>query len=733
MSWSFGASPLIVLLALALFGTAAYISYLNWRRSGRRRNVGLLELLRLLLIALLGFTLLRPEVVQVIKSKDQPEVHVLVDRSGSMATRDIQSPSNLLTRAEWINTQLSNEFWQPLASKTRVVLDEFGGTSSTHSTGTNTAPAVVGTDLNSALQRPLSRQGNLKAVLLLTDGDWNTGGSPLRAAAEFRERGVPVFAVGVGSEVPLPDVAFAAVSPPSYGLFGEQITIPFAIRSHLTNEVRTTIVLNDGTREEIRKEIVIPARGQMQDTILWYPRSVGEISLTLRIPVQPGELIPENNQEAFRISVRVEKLQVLVVDSLPRWEYRYLRNALARDPGVEVHSILFHPGMKAGGGRNYLPAFPTTREAISRYDVIFLGDVGIGEGELTEAQAELIRGLVEQQSSGLIFLPGSRGRQLTFANSALQDLIPVVLDNSKPNGQVLHNEAALTLTTAGKGHFLTRFEADDEMNARVWQALPGFYWSAAVEKSRPGAEVLAVHSSLRNASGRMPLLATRSAGTGKVLFMGSDSAWRWRRGVEDKYHYRFWSQVVRWMAHQRHLAGKEGVRLAYSPERPEPNDTVFLQSTVLDSAGFPAEEGPVIASITSPSGRAEQLRFSPIEGGWGVFKSQFKPSEPGRYKVVLDAPKQNRKLETELIVQQRTLEELGKPINRTILAEVSALSGGGTALLDGLEQIVQQISVAPEPKEQEKRIRIWSSPWWGGLILVLLSVYWVGRKAAGML
>jgi hypothetical protein len=555
----------------------------------------------------------------------------------------------------------------------------------------------------------------------------------LRAAAEFRERGVPVFAVGVGSEVPLPDVAFAAVSPPSYGLFGEQITIPFAIRSHLTNEVRTTIVLNDGTREEIRKEIVIPARGQMQDTILWYPRSVGEISLTLRIPVQPGELIPENNQEAFRISVRVEKLQVLVVDSLPRWEYRYLRNALARDPGVEVHSILFHPGMKAGGGRNYLPAFPTTREAISRYDVIFLGDVGIGEGELTEAQAELIRGLVEQQSSGLIFLPGSRGRQLTFANSALQDLIPVVLDISKPNGQVLHNEAALTLTTAGKGHFLTRFEADDEMNARVWQALPGFYWSAAVEKSRPGAEVLAVHSSLRNASGRMPLLATRSAGTGKVLFMGSDSAWRWRRGVEDKYHYRFWSQVVRWMAHQRHLAGKEGVRLAYSPERPEPNDTVFLQSTVLDSAGFPAEEGPVIASITSPSGRAEQLRFSPIEGGWGVFKSQFKPSEPGRYKVVLDAPKQNRKLETELIVQQRTLEELGKPINRTILAEVSALSGGGTALLDGLEQIVQQISVAPEPKEQEKRIRIWSSPWWGGLILVLLSVYWVGRKAAGML
>ncbi len=738
MNWSFGASPVVVTIALIIFIGAAYISYLNWRRSGRRRNVAWLETLRLLLIALLGFTLLRPEVVQVVKSKNQPEIAVLVDRSGSMATRDVQEAKALQTRIEWINSQLSNKFWQPLQGKTKVVIEEFGASSATNSPATKTNESTtvstpLATDLNAALERPLARDANLKAVLLLTDGDWNSGGSPLRAAAQYRERGVPVFAVGVGSEVPLPDIALDAVSPPSYGLFGEQITIPFTIRSHLTNEVRTTIVLDDGTREEVKKEIVIPARGQLQDTILWYPRSVGDVSLTLKLPVQPGELILENNQQKFRISVRVEKLQVLVVDSLPRWEYRYLRNALARDPGVEVHSLLYHPGMKAGGGRNYLPAFPGTREAISRYDVIFLGDVGIGEGELSEADAELIRGLVEQQSSGLIFLPGSRGRQLTFSNSALKDLIPVVLDTTKPNGQVLQNEAVLTLTTAGKGHFLTRFEADENLNAQVWQALPGFYWSAAVEKSRPGAEVLAVHSSLRNASGRMPLLATRSAGAGKVLFMGSDSAWRWRRGVEDRYHYRFWSQVVRWMAHQRHLAGKEGVRLAYSPERPEPNDTVFLQSTILDSAGFPAEEGPVTVSVTSPSGRSEHLRFSSVEGGWGVFKSQFRPSEPGRYKLVLDAPKQNRKLETELLVQQRTLEEIGRPINRSILAEISALSGGSSALMSGLEQLVQQISVAPEPKDLEKRIRIWSSPWWGALILILLSLYWVGRKAAGML
>lgn len=725
MNWSFGASWWVIVVALLILAGSGYISFLNWQKSGRRRAVARLEVLRFILIVLLGFTLLRPEVVQIVRSKNQPELTVLVDRSGSMETRDLQTSSNIQSRAEWVSTQLSNEFWRPLQGKTKVVVEEFGNIS--------TNVQNNGTDLNAALEKPLQREANLQAVLLLTDGDWNSGRSPLTAAAEYRERGVPVFALGVGSEVPLPDLILDAVTPPSYGLFGEQITIPFTIRSHLTNEVKTTIVLNDGTREETKKEIVIPAKGQFHDTILWYPRVVGDVSLTLKLPMQPGETVAENNQQSFRVSVRVEKLQVLVVDSLPRWEYRYLRNALARDPGVEVHSILYHPGMKTGGGRNYLASFPGTREAVSRYDVIFLGDVGIGQGELSEGDAELIRGLVEQQSSGLIFLPGRRGRQNTLKESALKDLLPVQFDETRAQGQSLQNEAVLTLTTMGKGHFLTRFEADEELNAQVWQALPGFFWSAAVEKARPGSEVLAVHSSLRNASGRMPLLATRSAGTGKVLFMGTDSAWRWRRGVEDKYHYRFWSQVVRWMAHQRHLSEKEGIRLAYTPERPEPNDTVFLQSTVLDAAGFPAEEGPVTGSIISPSGRAEHVQFSAVEGGWGVFKTQFRPSEAGTYKIALDAPKQNRKLETDLIVQQRVLEEKGRPINRGMLAEISGLTGGTAALADGLSEIIQKISLTPEPRALEKRIRIWSSPWWGGLLLTLLTAYWIGRKISGML
>jgi uncharacterized membrane protein len=727
--WSLSISTPVLLLAVCFWGWSAWLCYANWQRSGQRRSAKWLESLRFVLVTLLAITLLRPEFVKHIQRTQKPEIAVLCDVSGSMKTRDVVAGDKLVSRADWMDGQRKGEFWKPLEAGAKVVVENFAAPTA----GPNAAPTgAQGTDLGHALETTLQRERDLKAVLLLTDGDWNVGRSPVSAAMRFREQNVPVFCVSVGRETTLPDLVLESVSAPSYGLFGEQIAIPFRIRSFLPREVKTVVTLFDGKREESKKEIVIPPSGELQESILWSPHSVGDVALTVRLPVEAEETLPDNNEQTFRISVRVDTLKVLVVDSLPRWEYRYLRNALARDPGVEMSCILFHPGMNAGSGRHYLSAFPASKEAISRYDVIFLGDVGIGENELSANDAELIKGLVEQQGSGLVFLPGRRNREATFLNSPLKDLMPVVLDESKPEGIGLQNESTLTLSTSGRRHLLTRFDADEYRNDELWKQLPGFFWSASVEKARPGSEVIAVHSSLRNSWGRIPLLVTRAAGYGKVLFMGTDSAWRWRRGVEDKYHYRFWSQVVRWMAHQRHLSEKQGVRLSFTPEAPQAGDTVFLQCTVLDAAGFPIEDGDVVGKITSPSGRAERLEFTPVEGGWGVFKASFVPPEGGSFKLAVQCDRHNRQLETDLLVVQPLIEKQGQPANAQVLREIASLSQGAHASFELLDKVVQQISLLPEPKPLEQRIRLWSSPWWGGLILVLLGVYWTGRKLAGM-
>jgi hypothetical protein len=84
------------------------------------------------------------------------------------------------------------------------------------------------------------------------------------------------------------------------------------------------------------------------------------------------------------------------------------------------------------------------------------------------------------------------------------------------------------------------------------------------------------------------------------------------------------------------------------------------------------------------------------------------------------------------LVSRPQIEKEGQPVNAQILGEIAALTRGATFSMADLDKMVGQIALLPEPKPVEKRIRVWSDPAWGGAILLLLTLYWVGRKWAGL-
>jgi uncharacterized membrane protein len=730
-SWSIAFSWPALLLGLVFLAVTTWLSQQQYRRTGRRQSVRWLEVLRWLIVLLLFLTLLQPELRKLINPTVKPEVVVLCDRSRSMETEDVVTASNTLSRAAWLSQQRAGEFWKPIESRYTVKVEEFASPP-TNRTDAAAETAEEGTDINGALDGAMTGTRNLRAVVLLTDGDWNLGKSPITAATRMQVAGVPVFAISVGSEKYLPDLALVNVAVPAYGLVGEQVFIPFTVRSHLGRDVKTRVQLLAAGAEATSKEIIIPANGQVQDGVLWFPQRDGPTTLTLKFPVERDELRADNNQQNFTINIRRETLRVLVIDSLPRWEYRFLRNALSRDPSVEVRCLLFLPGLKAGGGRDYIDRFPETKDKLSVFDVVFIGDVGIGENELTKEQAELLKGLVEQQGSGLVFMPGRRGLQATLQDTALASICPVILDASKPKGLLTVEPATLNLTRLGRSHLLTRLANSEEANALVWKTLPGFSWCAGVERARPGSEVLGVHESLNNAYGRLPLLVTRPAGNGKTLFLGTDSAWRWRRGVEDRYHYRFWGQVVRWMSYQRHRAHDEGFRLAFTPDSPTPGDTVAVSATAFDELGQPLSDAMVTVEVTTPKGNTSRQTLTPVPGGWGVYQGQFVTEQRGKYPIKVSSDQTKRSMQTELEVRGVVREEVGRPAQPGSLKEIAVITRGRYGEAADLAAFIDTLATMPEPEPMEQRIRVWSSPWWGALLLLLLTVYWVGRKLSGL-
>jgi len=726
--WSFSISTWTVTAAAVLLTGSLWLAVRHVRGNRGARWLVPLEVLRFIAVALTLFTLFRPEYVSMIRRSRVPVVRVLCDASGSMGTIDVPGgASGLCARAAWVKQAEQADAWAPLKRRYKVEITEFSAPPPTNATAPD-----PGTDLNRALEGALGVAEPPRAVVLLSDGDWTAGLSPVTAATRLRLQEVPVFAVSVGSGTYLPDLELVQVAAPAYALVDESIALPFTLQSRLNREVRTRFSVDSAGCRPAFKDVVIPPFGQLQDAILLTPRKEGTFVFTAGIGVEPDEVLSNNNARVFSMALRREVLKVLVVECTPRWEYRFLRNALLRDPGIDARFLLLHPDMEPGTGRGYVRAFPATKADLQEYDVVFLGDVGIQQGQLTAEHAAWLKGLVEQQGSGVVFLPGTSGALSSLVASELADLMPVVTDKARASGIRQTTESSLVLTELGQGHLLTRLEDSPAANGMLWRSLPGFTWYAGVTRARPGSDILAVHANTRNEHGRIPLLVTRTCGNGKTLFMGTDSAWRWRRGVEDLYHYRFWGQVVRWMAHQRHLAHEGGVRFFYSPEAPSVGQVLSLNATVLDRSGFPLSGQTVEARIAGPKGGEHVVPLQEEAGGWDVFRGSFVPEAAGHYDVTIACDAEGRKVKAGLDVQAHPVEIVGRPARPDTLREVAAITRGECVGVEEFSAMVNRIAVLPESQPVERRFRLWCHPVWLSVLTGLLALVWVGRKLAGM-
>ncbi len=718
--WSLAVGWGFVLLILLLALTAC-------ARSGWRRATLLLESLRVLIAVCLAVTLLQPEWRRVFQPESKPVLALLHDVSGSMETRDVNGagPNENLSRAEAVQPLLDDAVWAPLKDRFDVIKQPFSSTEE---------PPTEATDLNAALATIAENQPQLAAVVLISDGDRNTGAPPATAATRLRMRNIPVLAVPVGSETRQPDVELTGFDVPAFAVAGKPLRIPFTLESALPREERVRLEMTVSTTGEvITHEITLPAMARLQDALIWRPQQPGPVRLKLTVPATGGEKNLANNELEAPLDVRKEQLRTLVIESFPRWEYRYLRNALERDPGVEVNTLLFHPDLgQMGAGRGYLPAFPK-EEDLTTYDVVFLGDVGVAPDQLSVEQCGLLHKLVRDQATGLVFLPGLRGAAATLWQTPLEELLPVIWDDAQPRGFGSDTPGRFVLTEAGTHSLLTKLEDNDEASARVWSALPGFQWYGPALRAKAGSEVLATHGTESNRFGRVPLIVTKTYGAGKILYMGADGAWRWRRGVEDKYHYRFWGQVVRWMAYQRNMARGEKMRLFYAPDRPRTGGSVTLNANVIALSGEPLREGVVIAQIAAPSGKTTSLRLTAAgEEAWGLFSGSFTPAEPGDHAIRLTSADAGEALDTVISVQGTSREKRGQPIRADILAEIAQLTRGEVIRDLAPEAVINAVQKLPEPAPLEQRVLLWAHPAWASLLILLLGVFWAGRKAAGV-
>jgi hypothetical protein len=66
------------------------------------------------------------------------------------------------------------------------------------------------------------------------------------------------------------------------------------------------------------------------------------------------------------------------------------------------------------------------------------------------------------------------------------------------------------------------------------------------------------------------------------------------------------------------------------------------------------------------------------------------------------------------------------------MEEIARVTRGKVIAADKLDGVVRALAELPEPPPSIRRLQLWSHPALAAGIVVLLGVFWVGRKVIGL-
>ncbi|HLX59715.1 MAG TPA: VWA domain-containing protein [Planctomycetota bacterium] len=760
--------PLAVAILLIAVGIA--FSIYMYRREGAVSRLLRIVLgaLRATLIALIIFVLWQPVMALDMSSKLRGIVLVMMDVSESMAiadprnTKDEQDDAALALgkkKFEDINQPTPPAMAKDVAAVPRIdiakgilenkeldLLNKFGAENKVRlfAFGENLLPSnqegasaeflkkssasSKATALGSAIDDAVSQYGGqpIAGVVLLTDGGSNKGIDPLEVAGELKKRKIPLFPVGIGIAEP-PDVQVQAIVVQETAFNKDKVPIRVQLQSKGFRSQPAILRLSLDGLEIQSKPITLTGQTQFEELTFEPEGKAGTVKLEASVPVLPGETLVENNKLSTTMTIIDEKIKVLYVEGAPRWEYRYLRAVLLRDPRLEVKFLMTEgdPNL-ARYSPQYLSRFPEDAEDAFHFDLVILGDVPASY--FNSAQMQRIEELVKNRSGSLLLLAGPMYAPATYAGTPIEQMLPVKLGAEER--QLLAEDIYPVITPAGVQSAAMSLDPSKDKNDALWSVVRPLHHVPALIGAKPGAIVLAELSDTLHRTEPYPLIAWSRYGNGKTFFVGSDQLWRLRFKRGDKYHARYWGQVIRFLTLSRLMGGNKRAQMQTDRTSYQAHDRVQVFATVVNEAYEPiqAQNYTVFVERAGAPDKTASVKLDVVPDKPGFFQGAYVPEEDGRYSIrprVEDAALANK---LEIDVATVPLEQREPAMQERALKELAQISGGRYFTVRELPALPRALKKEERATQIRMEKELWDSPLVYVLIVLLAGTEWFIRR-----
>lgn len=560
------------------------------------------------------------------------------------------------------------------------------------------------------------------AVLVVTDGNSNTGQSPIYQA---QLSGLPVYSIGIGDTTPPRDVVVRSIAMNDVATVGTSVPIQVAIGTKGYTGQPLPIVVHDGDRE-VARTIVTPINDRWTGVldVSFTPTIEGLRSISVKAGPLANEFKTTNNSAIQTIQVRSNKRSIVVLAGAPSPDVSFVKGALEQQRDYAVMTFV----QKQGG--EFYGAAPTASQLRDAEAIVTVGF----------PTASTPRGVVSMVSEAV-----SKGRSLLWIGGAtvdvpalrlMESVLPFTVQAIRPREMSVTVEAS----DAGSGDALLRLPSGD---ASAWAALPPVYRMEMFTRPQGDATVLAT-ATLNGVSLGEPAIMRRTDGGGKVVAVMGHGLYRWKLLGKGQAEARgavsatdvlstFLENGIRYLsmrAHERRVSVRPS-RQAYAA-----GERVDLVATVRDETDRIVDDADVIAEVRSSAG-SKKVRLSLI--GNGRYTVSLGTMPPGRYTVAGVATRSGTELGKDnaaFSVGELFLEDLATTVDTVSLSSMAARTGAQFALADRADRVLDAISsdprLNPVTRTRTSEIGLWSLPWLLAAALAMFSAEWFLRKKSSL-
>jgi len=640
---------------------------------------------RFVVISLLCFFLLGPLIKSTSSFTEKPIIVIAADNSASVArNRD----SGFYKREfPGILKKLNEE----LADKYEVRFLRFAGDvqadSSLNYMGKETNIAELLAHVRSNYEGK-----NLGAVVLASDGLYNTGNNPLY---EAEKNNFPVYTLALGDTLLKKDALIKKVSHNQTAYIGNQFPVEVQVQaSDLKGRDAVVSILQGGKK---LAEQTIKYTSANHSAILNFLLTADRAGLQryeVAVSISQGEENKSNNTMPFVVDVIDKREKILVLANAPHPDINALKLAIETNQSYEVEVKLVD---------NF-------NASLKPYSLVILHQVELRNPLTKKLQAEI----AALKTSVWQF---SRADYWAFPALRLSGI------SSRSND-------AEPLLNPG----FALFGVSNELKNYV-KEFPAVSCPLATYKMATGASVL-LNQQIGQVQTENPILIFSDEGGQKSALFCGDGLWRWRmRDYADHENNNIFDELVQKTVQYLSVKADKSFFRVYNRRIINENEAVEFDAEVFNPSYELITEPDVSMSITDEAKKQFNYTFSKGSRGYHLNTGNF---PPGNYFYRAQVKINNQLFEQkgEFTVKPLMAELTGLVADHALLYNISKRTGGQLFYPKQIGELQKILldnenikTLVHEQKEVNDLINL---KWIFFVLLVFLSAEWFVRKYNGL-